>query len=147
MSGPKVKETCPVANDDDRAAGPDLAIDAVEYRLVWQHANAWGGDAYADWFCYAYVTTAGSLADLPAHSSVWRHFPGDAARGMSMEHGQPFTPAEVAPLNVCERCRAPSQPAGPWNFNEHDGTCLRDLVCSGHGSTSCQSGIWNPSDW
>jgi hypothetical protein len=37
----------PVPDDDDRAAEPDLAIDAVEYRLVWQHANAWGGDAYA----------------------------------------------------------------------------------------------------
>lgn len=52
-------------DDDDRAAEPDLAIDAVEYRLVWQHANAWGGDAYADWFCHTYASIASSLVDFP----------------------------------------------------------------------------------
>jgi len=136
----------PVPNDDDRAE-PDLAVDAVEYRLVWQHANAWGGDAYADWFCHTYATSARSLVDLPTHSFAWRQFPGDVARGVAMEDGQPFTPAEVTPLKLCERCRAPWQPAGPWNFNECDGTCLRDLICPNCGLASCQSGIWNLPNW
>jgi hypothetical protein len=134
----------PVPDDDDRAAEPDLAIDAVEYRLVWQHANAWGGDAYADWFCHTYASIASSLVDLPAHSFAWWQFPGDVARGVSMEDGRPFTPAEVTPLNSCGRCRAPWQPTGPWKFNERDGSCLRDLVCPNCGLASCQSGIWNP---
>jgi hypothetical protein len=136
-----------VPTDDDRAAEPDLAIDAVEYRPVWQHANAWGGDAYADWFCQTYVTVASSLVDLPAHSFAWRRYPGDAARGMSIQDGQPFTPAEAAPLTLCDRCRAPSQPAGAWNFNKRDGTCLRDLVCPNCGLASHQSGSWNPANW
>jgi hypothetical protein len=136
-----------VPTDDDRAAEPDLAIDAVEYRPVWQHANAWGGDAYADWFCQTYVTVASSLVDLPAHSFAWRRYPGDAARGMSIQDGQPFTPAEAAPLTLCDRCRAPSQPAGAWNFDKRDGTCLRDLVCPNCGLASHQSGSWNPANW
>lgn len=133
--------------DDDRVAEPDLAIDTVAYRPVWQHANAWGGDAYADWFCHTYVSIARSLVDLPAHSFAWRGYPGDAARGTSMEDGQPFTPAEVAPLTLCDRCRTRSQPAGPWNFNERDGTCLRDLVCPDCGLVSRQPGRWNPPNW
>jgi hypothetical protein len=136
-----------VPTDDDRAAEPDLAIDAVEYRPVWQHANAWGGDAYADWFCQTYVPVASSLVDLPAHSFAWRRYPGDAARGMSMQDGQPFTPAEAAPLTLCDHCRAPLEPAGAWNFNKRDGTCLRDLVCPNCRLASHQSGSWNPANW
>jgi hypothetical protein len=89
---------------------------------------------------------AGHLTPLEADSQG-KHTYSWSTITWTRRAASPFTPAEVAPLNVCERCQAPWQPAGPWNFNEHDGTCLRDLVCSGCGSTSCQSGIWNPPDW
>jgi hypothetical protein len=136
-----------VLDDDDPAAEPDHPIDAVEYRPVWQHANAWGGDAYADWFCYVYVADADSLADLPTHSFAWRYFPGEAARGAPAEDGQPFTPAQAAALELCERCGVTAQPEGPWSFDEDDGTSLRAVVCPQCGLVSYQSGVWEPPAW
>jgi hypothetical protein len=129
---------------DDRTAEPDSPIDAVEYRPVWQHANAWGGDAYADWFCSTYLHHIASLVDLPAHSLAWQYFPGEAACGVPTRDGQPFTPAEFIALGLCECCGVTWQPAGPWQFNEGDGTCLRDLVCPCCGLASYQSGVWDP---
>jgi hypothetical protein len=134
----------PLPSYEDSDAKPYLAIDAVEYWRVWRHANAWGGDAYADWFCYTYVEDADTLADLPPHSFAWRYFPGEEARGAITEDGEPFSPAKVVPLGSCVRCGATCQPAEPWSFNWDDGSCRRATVCPRCGRASFQSGTWEP---
>jgi hypothetical protein len=131
---------------DDLPLEPGRAVDAIDYQPVWQHASAWGGTSYADWFCHTYLELAQSLTDLPTHSSAWHRFLVESAVAAARQNGGPFTPAETAPLGLCDRCGTTWQPAGPWQFNDN-GTCLRDLVCAGCGISARQFGTWDPSAW
>jgi hypothetical protein len=134
----------PTFGYEDSNTESSVAVDAVEYWRVWRHANAWGGDGYADWFCYTYLEDADTLADLPPHSFAWQYFPGEEACGAITEDGEPFSPAEAVPLGPCWRCGATCQPAEPWSFDWDDGSCQRIIVCSGCGLASHQSGTWDP---
>jgi len=131
---------------DDLPLEPRRAVDAIDYRPVWQHASAWGGITYADWFCHTYLEQAQSLTDLPTHSSAWHRFQVESASTAARQNGGPFTSAVTAALGLCDSCGTTWQPAGPWQFNG-DGTCLRDLICADCGTPSRHFGTWDPSAW
>jgi hypothetical protein len=67
----------------EMSAGETMTAEDREY--AWQHAASWAqgsvlgsltdeAAAYAGWYYREYVTDAGSLADLPAHSLVWQRY-------------------------------------------------------------------------
>jgi len=125
-------------------------LGTLDYRPVWQHARAFGGDAYADWYCHTYLDLPDwrhmSPDDLPDHPFAWQWFPGEAACGQ-LDDGEPFTPAEVQARGSCPRCGSAFEPTRPWHFDWGDGCCMRDVVCPGCGGLqSCQWGTWDPPE-
>lgn len=134
---------------DDLAAQDPATLDTLAYRPVWQHARAFGGATYADWYCHAYLGHTDPPCcpeELPDHPFAWQWFPGEHARGQLDDDGQPFTPAEIQARGPCERCGSAFEPAGAWHFDWGDGHCTRDVVCPGCGLQSCQWGAWDPPE-
>lgn len=134
---------------DDPSALDPATLGTLDYRPVWQHARAFAGDAYADWYCHTYLGHADPPCcpeDLPDHEFAWQWFPGEAARGQLDDDGEPFTPAEIEPRGPCWRCGSAWQPAGAWHFDWGDGHCMRDIVCPGCGLQSYERGAWDPPE-